>query len=425
VKIKNNGPKKAIKIRIYPNIEQTVLLYKTFGCCRKLYNTFLDLKQKKLSCPTEHELKTEFPYMTEIDSIALQQSRINLKNAYDNFFKSRSGKRKGRLMGSPQFKSRKNGTQSYRSVNVSDNIKIDFESRHIKLPKIGWVKFRDDRVFSQKIRSVTVSRDPSHRFYVSILIDKIISTEKTQPEKVLGLDMSLQHLIVDSTGNKTDYPRYFRKNEDKLAWEQRKLSRKQKGSKEKKSSNSYQKQKIAVAKIHAKISDSRKDFLQKTSTQITNEYDVICIESLNMKGMAQSLNLGKSVGDVGWGQFSHMLEYKALWKGKTLIKVSKFFPSSKLCSVCGFKNKALTLSDRDWTCPRCGVAHDRDINASVNIRDEGIRVLNHSLIPSTVGTTETDLIRKDRVYAQEDCVRPVHKPSVAFSDALPCSGNGR
>jgi len=295
-------------------------------------------------------------------------------------------------------------------MNVTDNIKINFDTRQIKLPKVGWVKFRDDRIFSTKIRSVTISRDPSQRFYASVLIDKAVPKTKVPVEKILGLDMSLQHLIVDSTGHKTDYPKYFRKYESKLAWEQRKLSRKQKAS------HRYQSQKIKVARVHARIADSRRDFLQKLSTQITNEYNAVCVESLNMKAMAGSLTLGKSVNDCGWGEFSRMLEYKALWKGKHFIKIDKWFPSSKLCSVCGFKNVALTLADRVWTCPGCGTVQDRDCNAAVNVRDEGIRILNHNLNSSTVGTAG--------IHAQGDCVRPVHLQNSA-SGAMLCTGNGR
>jgi putative transposase len=399
----DNTLKKAIKVRIYPNKGQTILLYKTFGCCRKIYNSLLELQQKKLPCPTEAQFKIEFPYMAEVDSIALQQSRINLQQANNNYSKSLKGQRKGPKINAPKFKSKKTEKFSYKTINNTNtnNIKIDLDTRHIKLPKIGWVKFRDDRFFSTKIRSVTISRDPSHRFYASILIDKIVPTEKVRPEKVLGLDMSLQHLTVDSNGNKLDYPRNFRKYEKKLAWEQRRLSRKQK------SSNNYQKQKIKVARIHAKIADSRRDFLQKQSTQITNEYDAICIESLNMKGMAQSLNLGKSVNDIGWGQFTHMLEYKTLWRGKYLVKIPIYFPSSKRCSICGYIYKGLALSERTWICHECGAVHDRDINASVNIRDEGLRVFNSH--KSTVGTTGTDLpcFRTGQVYAQGDYIRPV------------------
>ena len=421
-KLPDSSPKKAIKVRIYPNKDQTALLHKTFGCCRKIYNSLLELQQKKLLCPTEAQFKEIFPFMTEVDSIALQQSRINLQQANNNYSKSLKGQRKGPKIGPPKFKSKKTGKFSYKTMNNTNGIRVNFDSRHIKLPKVGWVSFRDQRIFSTKIRSVTVSRDPAHRFYASILIDKIVPTEKVQPKKVLGLDMSLEHLTVDNTGNKLDYPRNFRKYESKLAWEQRKLSRKCKGSKTQKSSNSYQDQKIKVAKVHAKIADSRKDFLQKQSTQITNEYDVICIESLNMKAMAQSLNLGKSVGDVGWGMFTHMLEYKSLWKGKHLIKVPKFFPSSKKCSKCGYINKGLTLSDRTWPCPECRTVHDRDINAAINIREEGIRIFRDSH-KSTVGTTETGL-PFGQTYAQGDCVRPVHVQDPA-SEVLTCIGDDR
>ena len=419
-KLPDTSPKKAIKVRIYPNKDQTTLLYKTFGCCRKIYNSLLELQQKKLPCPTEAQFKTMYPFMAEVDSMALQQSRINLQQANNNYSKSLKGQRKGPKIHAPKFKSKKTGKFSYKTMNVTNCIRVNFDSRQVKLPKIGWVKFRDQRIFSTKIKSVTVSRDPAHRFYASILINKIVPTEKVRAEKILGLDMSLEHLTVDNTGSKLDYPRNFRRYESKLAWEQRKLSRKQKGSNTQKSSNSYQEQKIKVAKVHAKIADSRKDFLQKQSTQITNEYDVICIESLNMKAMAQSLNLGKSVNDVGWGMFSHMLEYKTLWKGKYLVKVSKFFPSSKRCSKCGYINKGLTLYERTWACPECDTAHDRDINAAVNIREEGIRLFKDK---STVGTTETGL-PFGQADAQGDCVRPVHVQDPA-SGILACIGNDR
>lgn len=412
-------PKKAIKVRVYPNLEQTILLYKTFGCCRKIYNTLLELKQNKLPAVTEAALKVKFPFMSEVDSIALQQSRMRLKGAYNNFFKSLKGQRKGPKMGPPKFKSKRNGHQSYKSVCVNENIKMNFETRHIKIPKIGWVKFRDDRIFSTKIRSITVSRDPSNRFYVSILINKIVPTAKINPEEiqnVVGYDMSLQHLTVNHRGEELDYPKFFKINQDKLAWEQRKLSHRVKGSK------NYHGQKIKVARVHAKISDSRKDFLQKLSTQITNEYDVICTETLNMKAMAQSLKLGKSVNDTGWGMFLQMVEYKALWKGKYLIQVPKFFPSSKTCHVCGHIYKGLTLSERTWVCQRCSTSHGRDVNAAINIREEGIRIFNHKF-QGTVGITETDRIKP--VYAQGDCIRPVHAQDGAFSAAMSGAGSGR
>jgi len=424
---KNTGPKKAIKIRIYPDKEQTILLYKTFGCCRKLFNTFLDLKRNRQPCPTEHELKEQFSFMKEVDSIALQQSRVNLVNAFDNFFKSIKGQRKGPKMGQPKFKSKRNGHQSYKTNNVNNSIRINFETRHIKLPILGWVKFRDNRVFNAQIRSATVSKDPSNRFYVSILIDKVVPRVKVAPKKalkkVIGMDMSMKNVLVNSKGTKLEHPKYFRKYEEKLAWEQRKLSRKQKGSKTQKSSHKYQKQRIKVAKIQAKISDSRNDFMQKLSTQITNEYDLICIESLNMHAMAQSLNLGKSVNDLGWGMFIRMLEYKSLWKGKYIIEIPKYFPSSQLCHACAYRYKGLTLSERTWVCPVCGTVHDRDINAAINVEVEGVRIFKERY--GTVGTTETGSCRKARpINARGDCVRPMHAQDLAC-EALSCTGNGR
>jgi putative transposase len=221
-----------------------------------------------------------------------------------------------------------------------------------------------------RLKSVTVTKRRSGRYYVSILYEYEENIEIVEePEKILGLDYSMRELYMDSNGEVPEFPHYYRKAEAKLAKEQRKLSKMQKGG------ENYKKQKRKIAKLHEHIANQRKDFLHKLSRQITNDYDMVVIEDLNMKGMSQSLNFGKTVSDNGWGMFTRMLEYKLKEQGKELIRIDKWYPSSKTCHHCGTKNDKLTLSDREWTCECCGTHHERDMNAAMNIRDEGIRVI--------------------------------------------------
>ena len=241
----------------------------------------------------------------------------------------------------------------------------------IKLPKIGFVKMKQHREIPEghKLKSVTVSKNPSGKYYISVLFKYEDTIEEAEPEKFIGLDFSMRELYVDSNGNCPEYPRYYRKMEKKLAREQRKLSKMTKGS------NNYHKQRRKIALIHEKIANQRKDFLHKESRQIANAYDCVCIEDLNMKAMSQSLNFGKSVSDNGWGMFTAFLQYKLEKGGKRLIKVDRFYASSQLCSVCGYKNKETKdLSVREWICPECGTHHNRDVNAAVNILHEGMRI---------------------------------------------------
>jgi len=248
------------------------------------------------------------------------------------------------------------------------------------LPKIKGIRIVQHREIpnTQTIKSVTISRTPTNKYFVAILTER--EEEKTQIidiKSAIGLDFSMPHFFVDSQNNKGEYPKFYRQAQETLAREQRRLSHCKKGS------NNYYKQKLVVALIHEKISNQRKDWLNKLSCQIAKDNDIVCLEDLNMKGVSQTLNFGKSVSDNGWGQFVNMLNYKA----KSVIKVDKWYPSSKICNHCGRKNVNLMLNDRVWNCSECGAAIERDYNASQNILDEGMRLVRKNRKNKTVGTT--------------------------------------
>lgn len=367
---------KAYKFRIYPNKEQRILFAKTFGCVRMVYNYWLDRKIKQYdedkstityaACAKEMaEMKNteEYSFLQEVDSISLQQSLRHLDGAFQNFFKQPK-------TGFPKFKSKKDSKKSYSTVCVGNNICI--LDGYIKLPKVGIVKLRQHRNIPEdyKLKSATISQTPSGKYYVSVLFEYESQVPQITPQTFFGLDFSMHELYRDSNGNESAYPRYYRRAEKRLKREQRRLSLMQKGSKNRK------KQRIRVAKLHEKVANQRKDFLHKQSRQIANVYDCVCIEDLNMRAMAQSLNFGKSVSDNGWGMFTTFLKYKLEEQGKRLVKIDKFFASSQLCSVCGYQNpNTKDLSVREWTCPNCGTHHDRDINAAINIRNEGMHLV--------------------------------------------------
>ena len=360
---------KAYKFRIYPNAGQKVLFAKTFGCVRFIYNRMLadkmkyyeKTKQKLNNTPAQY--KTEFEWLKEVDSLALANAQMHLQTAYNNFFKSPK-------IGFPKFKSKKSNHRSYTTNCVNCNICI--ENGCIKLPKIGYVKLKQHRAIpnAYKLKSVTISQTPSGKYYASVLFEYENQVQEKELHRFLGLDYSMHELYCDSNGNQPAYPRYYRNAEKQLAREQRRLSKMQKGS------NNRNKQRIKVAKLHEKVSNQRKDFLHKQSRQIANAYDCVCIEDLNMKAMSQLLHFGKSVSDNGWGMFTTFLQYKLEEQGKKLVKVDKFFASSQMCSACGYKNpKTKNLAVRAWECPRCGKHHDRDVNAAINIRNEGMRLV--------------------------------------------------
>lgn len=360
---------KAYKFRIYPNSEQQVMFAKTFGCVRFIYNRMLadkikhyeETKQKLNNTPAQY--KSEFEWLKEVDSLALANAQMNLQTAYNNFFRSPK-------VGFPKFKSKKSNRKSYTTNCINGNIKL--ADGYITLPKVGKVKIKQHRQISPDyvLKSVTISQTPSGKYYASILYQYENQVQQITSQTFLGLDYSMHELYKDSDGNEPEYPRYYRKAEKKLAREQRKLSLMQK------SSNNRNKQRIKVAELHEKVANQRKDFLHKQSRQIANAYDCVCIENLDMKAMAQCLNFGKSVSDNGWGMFTVFLAYKLAERGKQLVKVDRFFASSQTCSVCGYKNsETKNLSVRAWDCPNCRTHHDRDVNAAINIRNEGVRLV--------------------------------------------------
>ena len=366
---------RAIKYRIKPNKAQEQLLQQTFGCVRLVYNHYLgDRKDAYDNNGTSlnyydnandlKRLKNELPFLKDVDSISLQQCLRHLDTAYKNFFRDKK-------VGFPRFKSKKNNHKSYSTVCVNENISI--ESKHIKLPKIGKVKMVCHRPVPDdwKLKSVTVSQEPDGKYYVSVLFEYVTSIVEVPSKTILGLDYSMSSLYVDSDGNSCGYPKFYKQALDRLAREQRKLSKMEKGS------NNYYKQRKKVARLHKHISNQRKDFLHKQSTEIANRVDTVCIENLDMKKMSQEYNFGKTISDNGWGLFTNYLEYKLRDRGKHYVKIDKYYPSSQICHCCGFKNEEIKdFSIRKWICPKCKNEHDRDINAAINIRNEGIKYLS-------------------------------------------------
>ena len=365
---------RAFEFRIYPNRAQKELLAKTFGCVRLVYNHYLDRKKQLWeeskqsmsynACAKDlTSLKKEKEFLKEVDSIALQQSLRHLDTAYSNFFKRKDN-------GYPRFKSKRRGKQSYTTMNVNHNIRI--EKGRIRLPKLGEVKIRQHREIPEEwtLKSVTVKRVPSGKYYVSILFEYESQICEREINNVLGLDFSMSELYVTSEGERCGYPKYFRQAEQRLARAQRRLTKMQKGS------ANYLKQKVKVAKIHEKIANQRKDFLHKRSHQIAETYDAVSIEDLNMQGMSKALHFGKSVHDDGWGMFTRMLEYKLADRGGKLVKIDRWYPSSQMCSGCGhIVPEVKDLGVRVWFCDWCLEYHERDENAATNIRDEGHRLL--------------------------------------------------
>ena len=359
---------KAFVFRIEPNKEQRILMAKTFGCVRFVFNKMLEEKieyykdKKEMLQVTPAKYKEEYPWLKEVDSLALANAGLNLETAYNNFFRDSK-------VGFPKFKRKHDGHNTYITNLVNGNISL--EDGYLKLPKLGKVKIKQHRQIPEGyiLKSVTVTLKPSGRYYVSILYEYEEEIKEVEPVNVIGLDFSMKELYVDSNGECPSFPHPYRKSQEKLAIEQQRLSTKAKGSK------NYQKQKRKVAKLHEHIANQRKDFLHKESRQITNVYDAVIIEDLDMRAMSKALNFGKSVGDNSWGAFTRMLDYKLKDNGKQLIKIDRWFPSSKTCSNCGAIKNDLQLSERIYRC-ECGLEIDRDLNAAINIKNVGIAYLN-------------------------------------------------
>lgn len=372
----------AIKYRLYPTSEQKIMFAKTFGCCRKVYNLMLSEKIEsykttgKFVAVTPAKYKKDFPYLKEVDSLALANVQLNLQSAFRNHFDRNRRKKTG----FPKFKSAKHSRKSYTTNNQNGTVAI-IDNRYIRLPKIGKVKAVIHRVpgTDWKLRSATVSCSSDDRYYVSVLFEyeNSASAYVADENNAIGMDYASDGLYVDDKGNIGTNHKFYRESHKKLAKEQRKLSRKKGSRKGEDKSHNYLKQQRKVNRIYTHIANQRKDNLHKISAEIANQYDIVCVENLNMRNMSnRGFGNGKATLDNGYGMFLDMLEYKLANRGKYLVKVDRWYPSSQICHCCGKRHPEMKdLRIRTMRC-ECGYVMDRDRNAAMNIKKEGLRIMN-------------------------------------------------
>ena len=355
----------AYKYRIYPNTEQKEFFAKCFGCVRFFYNKSLsDMNEiykstGKFKNITPASYKEDYSFLKEVDSLALSNAQLNRNTAFKSFFSHKSG--------FPKYKSKRND-QSY-TTNNQGSVKLSNNDRYISIPKCSRIRIKKHRDFIGTIKSITVSMTTDNKYYISLLVESEIKPLK-ESNRTIGLDLGIKDLIVDSNGKKYKNHKYLTKSQNKLAKEQRKLSKMVKGS------HNRNKQRIKVARLHKKIQNQRNDYLHKLSKSIIDENQVIVLEDLKVKDMEQNNKLAKNINDASWSRLVTLLIYKANWYGRKVIKIPSNYPSSQLCSICSYKNSITkSIKIRKWTCPECGTVHDRDINAAKNILSKGIEIL--------------------------------------------------
>lgn len=373
---------RAYKIRLYPNKSQRTFFNKTFGCCRVIYNEMLWNLQESYKngitvnkCKLFKVIKSKYNWIKNADSQGLCNTYQDLNSAYNNFFSKRA-----KL---PKFKKKKD-KNSYRNGMMQKTIeKLIPNKNHIKIPKAGLVEFREDYNFQnlgiKKIYNITIEKSKTNKYYCSICVD-VEQEEYEHTGEVIGIDLGIKDLVIDSNGNKYENPKYLNKIEKKIKHLNRLYSKKIKGSK------NQEKVRLKLAVAHEKLCNKRKDNLHKITTKLIKENDVICIENLNIKGMTKNHHLAKAIQDASFGTLVSMLKYKAIWHNRQIIEIGRFYPSSKLCHCCGHKMDYMGLEVREWSCPNCGEHHDRDINAAINIMKEGLKILDNQ---GTVRNTET------------------------------------